>query len=62
MTLSEHEVDEVDRILIPAAEAIREFTEYCLSLGIRPGQMLLVVRDRFPIARQILNESNPSLH
>lgn len=60
--LSEHEVDEVDRILIPAAEAIREFTEYCLSLGIKPGQMLLIMRERMPVARMILNESNPSLH
>ena len=60
--LSEHEVDEVDRILIPAAEALRDLADYLGSLGISKGQMLLVVRDRFPIARQILQESNPSLH
>lgn len=60
--LTEREVDEVDRILIPAAEAFRNFAEYCAGLGITPGQMLLIVRERMPVARLILSETSQSLY
>lgn len=60
--LTEREVDEVDRILIPAAEAFRNLAEYCAGLGITPGQMLLIVRERMPVARLILSETSQSLY
>ena len=60
--LTEREVDEVDRILIPAAKAFRNLADYCAGLGITPGQMLLIVRERMPVARLILAETTNSIH
>ena len=54
--LSEREIDEVDLILIPVSAAVTRLRTYLDRLGITPGQQLLVIRERLPIARQILAE------
>jgi len=62
MRLTDSDFDEVDRILIPAAKAVRDLADYCAGLGITPGQMLLIVRERMPVARLILSEISQSRH
>lgn len=62
MRLTDRNVDEIDAILIPAAAALRDLADYCADLGITPGQMLLIVRERLPVARLILAETSPNLH
>ncbi len=54
--LSEREIDEVDLILIPVSAAVTKLLTFLDRLGIAPGQQLLVIRERLPIARQILAE------
>lgn len=62
MTLTDREFDEIDVLLVPAAAALRDLADYCAGLGPTPGQVLLVVRERFPVARLILAETSPHLH
>ena len=62
MRLTDRDVDEIDMILIPAAQAMRDLVAFCDALGITRGQILLIVRERFPHARLILNEIATSLH
>ncbi len=54
--LTERDLDEVDLILIPVSAAVTKLRAYLDRLGITPGQQLLVIRERLPIARQILAE------
>ena len=54
--LTERDCDEVDLILIPVAEAVSRLRTFLDRLGVTPGQQLLVIRERLPIASQILAE------
>lgn len=60
--LSPRDIDEVDLVLIPAADAIRKFNALCEAHGLTPRQRLAVLRERLPIARQIIADTDPALH
>lgn len=62
MDLTPRDYDEVDLVLIPAAEALNKFHVMMASYGLSRRQMLAVLRERLPIARQIINDQDPSLH
>ena len=49
--LDERDLDEVDLLLIPVSAGIARVRRYLDSLGITRGQQLLVLRERFPVAR-----------
>lgn len=58
--LNERDLDEVDVILIPAAESLAQFHALMRKLGVSPRQMLAVLRDRLPVARQIMTDLDKS--
>lgn len=61
--LNERDLDEVDVILIPAAEAFAKFHKLMEELGVSPRQMLAVLRDRLPVAHQIMTDlDNATVH
>ena len=62
MRLTDRDLDEIDVLLVSAADALRDLADYCAGLGLTPGQVILVVRERFPVARLILAETSPHLH
>ncbi len=62
MRLTDRDLDEIDVLLVPAAAALRDLADYCAGLGLTPGQVLLVVRERLPVARLILAETSQSIH
>lgn len=60
--LTERDLDEVDAMLIPAAESLHQFNEFMRLLGVKPREALSVLRERLPVARAIVLETDKHLH
>lgn len=60
--LTPRDLDEVDLVLIPAADALKKFTDMMADHGLTYRQMLAVLRERLPVARMIINEQDKNLH